>query len=60
MELMDEIKDDADKVFNDSEKMKEVVKDSGLVIELLKQKDVFDLTVEVEGKEVILVRPLES
>jgi len=57
---MDEIKDDADKVFNDSEKMKEVVKDSGLVIELLKQKDVFDLTVEVEGKEVILVRPLES
>lgn len=60
MTIINDIKKDADKVLNDSEKMKEVVKDSGLVIELLKQKDIFNLTVEVEGNDIILVRPLES
>lgn len=60
MDLISDIKDDAENVFSDSEKMKEVVKKPELVIELLKQMNIFDSRVEIDGEEIILVRPLES
>jgi hypothetical protein len=59
-ELIDEIIEDSDSVLNDEIKLKEVVKDSELVVKLLESKGVSHLDVVVEDVPIALVRSVES
>lgn len=57
--MIDEIRENPDKVLKDDEKMKEVISDPDLVISLLKAKNKSNLIVSVDGEDVELVKPQE-
>jgi hypothetical protein len=54
-----EVKKNPDK-FLEGENLKEILKDSQMVVELLKTKDVNNYKVIVDGEPVYLVRPEEE
>lgn len=59
MIIIDEIREDPDSVLADDEKMKVVIQDPELAVELLKSKEVYNLDVNVDGDNIAMVRPIE-
>lgn len=59
-ELYEDIEENPKKVLEDAVKLKEVIKHPDIVIELLKASGEGHMTVEVDGDQVLLVRPLET
>jgi len=59
MVTIDEIKYNADAILADDEKMKEVIQDPKLVIQLLETKKVYNLKITVDGEDFGLVRSIE-
>ena len=56
MNLEQEIDETPDGVINDIDKLRTVVSNSELAIKLLESKNIYSLTVTVDGQDVAMVR----